>query len=53
MQPLRTSILLIALAMSGLAGCGTGEEGLEQGQSLATRGQALSGETRPPPNGRT
>lgn len=53
MQMWRTHLLFTTfIMMSGLAGCGNTEEGLEQGQRLATAEQAALDEyDRPPPNG--
>jgi hypothetical protein len=50
MQMSRAHLLFIPLVMSGLAGCGPIEEGLEQGPLPAAAEQAVLDE-RPPPNG--
>lgn len=51
MHSLRTHLVFMTVAMSCLVGCGNTEEGLEQGQLLATSQQTLLDDTRPPPNG--
>ncbi len=51
MQPSPRRLLFIPVILAVLAGCGSTEEGLEQGPRLATAGQAELSDTRPPPTG--
>jgi hypothetical protein len=51
MQMPRAHLLFVTLIMSGLAGCGSTEGGLEEGSLPATAGQAVMSGDRPPPNG--
>ncbi|HEX5744752.1 MAG TPA: hypothetical protein VFZ09_00835 [Archangium sp.] len=51
MQMKRTHLLSLLVLMAGLAGCGSTEEGLEQGHPLPAAGQTLLGDERDPPKG--